>query len=79
MAGQYSPAEHTIQQMVALNSGPWISPAGLDSILVNRTHERDMDAPQSPGNLQAQVALYSPVQSVTPLAEVEKKGHPARH
>jgi DNA-binding NtrC family response regulator len=71
--GNIRQLEHTIQQMVAMNSGPWISPVGLDSILVNRQRERNMDTPQSLGNLQAGVADYSAPQSVTPLAEVEKR------
>src|SRR5581483_7545788 len=33
--GNIRELEHTVQQMVAMNSGPWIGPADLGSVLVN--------------------------------------------
>jgi DNA-binding NtrC family response regulator len=38
--GNVRELEHTVQQMVAMNSGPWISVADLPSAVVNRSFER---------------------------------------
>jgi DNA-binding NtrC family response regulator len=40
--GNVRELEHTVQQMVAMNSGPWISVADLPSAVVNRSFERAM-------------------------------------
>ncbi len=68
--GNIRELEHTVQQMVAMNSGPWLSGADLPSSVVNRAFERKFDA--SPNNVPSSA---SPFESgaVTPLAEVEKQ------
>jgi DNA-binding NtrC family response regulator len=71
--GNIRELEHTVQHMVAMNTGPWIGPADLPTTLVHRKLERNLDASQSLGNLPAHPASYSESQPVTPLAEVEKK------
>ncbi len=71
--GNIRELEHTIQQMVAMNSGPWIGPADLPTTLINRKSERNLDASHSLANLQAHLNSYPAPQSITPLAEVEQK------
>jgi DNA-binding NtrC family response regulator len=71
--GNIRELEHTIQQMVAMNSGPWLSMADLPSTLVNRSLERNLCASESLGNLGAQLNHFAAPQGVVPLAEVEKK------
>jgi DNA-binding NtrC family response regulator len=67
--GNVRELEHAVQQMVAMNSGQWISKADLPSALSNRTLERRFESspagPQSP---------FEPASmQVIPLAEVEKR------
>ena len=72
--GNVRELEHTVQQMVAMNSGPWLTSTDLPSTVANRTFERqlethangtssDIPAPQS--SLAAEMIM--------PLAEVEKR------
>ncbi len=70
--GNIRELEHTVQQMVAMNSGPWIGSADLPTTLLNRNRERALDTSPSLGNLQAHLASYPAPQAITPLAEVEK-------
>jgi DNA-binding NtrC family response regulator len=70
--GNIRELEHTVQQMVAMNSGPWINPAELPTPLVNRKLERNQVAARSLENLQTHLAGYPAPHAVTPLAEVEK-------
>ncbi len=70
--GNIRELEHSIQQMVAMNSGPWITTADLPTSLVNRKLECNQDASQSLEHLQSHLASYPAPQSITPLAEVEK-------
>lgn len=67
--GNIRELEHTVQQMVAMNTGPWIGPADLPTTLVNRNRERNLNASHSPAHLTNDSAP----QSVIPLADVEKK------
>jgi DNA-binding NtrC family response regulator len=63
--------EHAIQHMVAMNSGPWITPLELPTTVVNRRIEKHHSFPeiQSP----ASSPLTSQSCPVLPLAEVEKR------
>ena len=72
--GNVRELEHTIQQMVAMNSGPWLTPADLPSTVVNRSFERDLQG-SSPGNGSSGAGLLANFmgQGVLPLAEVEKR------
>jgi DNA-binding NtrC family response regulator len=70
--GNIRELEHTVQQMVAMNSGPWLGPADLPSPIRNRKLEHDIATAESLGNLHSSLNSYYP-QSITPLAEVEKK------
>ena len=69
--GNVRQLEHTVQQMVAMNSGQWISTADLPSHLINDKREREYGSsppPRSPGS-----SFESANQSVVPLAEVERR------
>ena len=70
--GNVRELEHTVQQMVAMNSGPWITPADLPSTVVNRSLQREFEGsgttmPPSfhPGGFEQR--------GIIPLAEVEKR------
>jgi DNA-binding NtrC family response regulator len=66
--GNIRQLEHAVQQLVAMNTGPWISPADLPSVVVNRSHEIKSSGaglPSSPFQLTPEPVL--------PLAEVEKR------
>lgn len=71
--GNVRELEHTVQQMVAMNSGPWISVADLPSTVVNRNFERAISASNGNGS---QSAIPRPtgqgIASILPLAEVER-------
>ena len=71
--GNVRELEHTVQQMVAMNSGPWFSPGDLPSSILNQKIEREMIAqdiasPASPV-FQSQCSM----DSVVPLEELEKR------
>ena len=70
--GNIRELEHTVQQMVAMNSGPWITPADLPSTIVNQSLERSFEANSAeathsflPGGFERH--------GIVPLAEVEKR------
>ena len=69
--GNVRQLEHAVQQMVAMNSGPWLSPGDLVSVIGNHNAEerfRSKDAggvSPSPG--------FEAVEPVLPLAEVERR------
>jgi len=71
--GNIRELEHTVQQMVAMNSGPWLGPADLPSALTNRRREHDITTFESLGNLHDHLSSFSSAQPVIPLAEVEKR------
>ena len=71
--GNIRELEHTIQQMVAMNSGPWLSMADLPSAVLNRTREKDATMADSLSSLHAHVNGSCSPEGVIPLAEVEKK------
>lgn len=67
--GNVRELEHTVQQMVAMNSGPWISKADLPSAVVNQSSERAVSnggAASSPG------PALTDGSGIRPLAEVER-------
>ncbi len=72
--GNVRELEHTIQRMVAMNSGPWITPADLPSTVMNQSFERQFETSS------VETAKFLPSfsggfagQSIIPLAEVEKR------
>ena len=71
--GNIRELEHSVQQMVAMNSGPYIGMADLPSSLVNQSLERRVLAQES----VPAIAYPSPFQSagagILTLAEVEKR------
>jgi DNA-binding NtrC family response regulator len=79
--GNIRELEHTVQQMVAMNSGPWITAADLPSTVVNQTLERQFVAAQRPAASDPYPLTSSPFPSdgpagrhaIIPLAEVEKR------
>ena len=72
--GNVRELEHTVQQMVTMNSGPWITPADLPSTLANRSFERQLQAESSPESTAGASFFTGAMgQSVIPLAETEKR------
>lgn len=71
--GNVRELEHTVQQMVAMNSGPWFSMSDLPSNVMNGKLEREElagdEATPAPSLYQAAAST----DSVIPLAEVEKR------
>jgi transcriptional regulator with PAS, ATPase and Fis domain len=67
--GNVRELEHSVQQMVAMNSGPWLGRADLPSTVINRDSEtRIADHVINPS---ASSHAAGPA-GVTPLAEIEK-------
>jgi DNA-binding NtrC family response regulator len=72
--GNVRELEHTVQQMVAMNSGPWFSAADLPSSVLTQQMERGLIANEAAA--AAAPSLYQSAVSadvVVPLAEVEKR------
>jgi transcriptional regulator with PAS, ATPase and Fis domain len=71
--GNVRELEHTVQQMVAMNSGPWLSNADLPSSVLNRNLEREIPIGNAtappPTGFQAVISL----DAVVPLTEIEKR------
>ncbi|MBV9939216.1 MAG: sigma-54-dependent Fis family transcriptional regulator [Acidobacteriaceae bacterium] len=70
--GNIRELEHAVQQMVAMNSGPWITPADLPSPVVNRSFERSLKAAHQATAASPFGGLFES-QGIIPLAEVEKR------
>jgi DNA-binding NtrC family response regulator len=71
--GNVRELEHSVQQMVAMNSGPWLSRADLPSTVINRDSEQRIanhDLSPSPSGGQGDTSGPA---GVTPLAEIEKR------
>jgi DNA-binding NtrC family response regulator len=70
--GNVRELEHAIQHMVAMNSGPWLTPVELPTTVTNRAIEKGIDH-----SLQSPTLLASAFSQggcpVLPLAEVEKR------
>jgi DNA-binding NtrC family response regulator len=72
--GNVRQLEHTVQQMVAMNSGQWISNADLPSALSNLSRETAFHQSASSAARSALFPSDGPAsQQVIPLAEVEKR------
>jgi DNA-binding NtrC family response regulator len=71
--GNVRELEHTVQQLVAMNSGPWISKADLPSAVVNRSFERAITG-ESVGNGAEKpgAGAWMNGNGIRPLAEVER-------
>jgi DNA-binding NtrC family response regulator len=65
--GNVRELEHTVQQMVAMNSGPWLSPADLPTAIANHRAETRISRATDLGSSPLDGA------SVTPLAELERR------
>ena len=73
--GNVRELEHTLQQMIAMNSGPWLAAPDLPSTIVNRSTERKMagEMSGSPMPVSAGAAGIAGQEAIVPLAEVEKQ------
>lgn len=74
--GNVRELEHTVQRMVAMNSGPWISAADLPSTLVNRSlqeHTSGQQAPSGQPSPTSPPGMHPAYSGIVPLAEVEKR------
>jgi len=70
--GNVRELEHVLQQMIAMNSGPWLNGADLPSFVLNRSLERHVTAESR--DLSSEDSPVLPgSQTVLPLAEVEKR------
>jgi DNA-binding NtrC family response regulator len=70
--GNIRELEHTVQQMVAMNSGPWITPADLPSTVVNRSRERGFEAEYTE-IANSFLSGGFEQHGIVPLADVEKR------
>lgn len=71
--GNVRELEHTVQQMVAMNSGTWISAADLPSSILNRKAERELLSGIAPSILPRASSGPPSIESVLPLDEIEKR------
>ena len=72
--GNIRELEHTIQQMVAMNSGPWLSCADLPTSLANRKREQEHLASDSLSALGTRLNEGAGFpRGIEPLAEVERR------
>ena len=70
--GNIRELEHTVQQMVAMNSGPWLTPVDLPSAIANRGAERMMSRGAAAG-VGGSPFPEAHGNSILPLADVEKR------
>ena len=71
--GNVRELQHTVQQMVAMNSGPWITPVDLPSTVANRSLERAFEANGAEAAQSFHLGGFAQQQGIVPLAEVEKR------
>lgn len=71
--GNVRELEHTVQQMVAMNSGPWFSPGDLPSSILNQKIEREMIAQDIASPASPVFQNQCSMDSVVPLEELEKR------
>jgi DNA-binding NtrC family response regulator len=71
--GNVRELEHTVQQMVAMNSGPWFSPGDLPSSILNQRMERDMTAQEVASPVAPVFQSHAGMDSVVPLEELERR------
>ncbi len=69
--GNIRELEHALQHMVAMNSGPWLTPVDLPSTVINRRIEHRQLIPELSQPASSPFSAHGcPVQ---PLAEIEKR------
>lgn len=71
--GNIRELEHTVQQMIAMNSGPWLTAADLPTTVANRKAEQHLLSSEPLAHLQTHLGSFAAPQGVIPLADVEKK------
>ncbi len=74
--GNVRELEHAVQQMIAMNSGPWITVADLPSAIVNHSFERQLEGRNQEISSSASpfaAGMNGAGSTVIPLAEVERK------
>jgi DNA-binding NtrC family response regulator len=73
--GNIRELEHTVQQMVAMNSGPWITPVDLPSTIANRSLERAFETNCSQATSSPPSSFGNGIENggIIPLAEVERR------
>jgi DNA-binding NtrC family response regulator len=73
--GNIRELEHTVQQMVAMNSGPWITPVDLPSAVANRSLERALETNYAQATISPPDSFSNRFEGggIVPLAEVEKR------
>ncbi|HEX4169870.1 MAG TPA: sigma-54 dependent transcriptional regulator [Bryobacteraceae bacterium] len=70
--GNIRELEHTVQRMVAMNSGPWLSPGDLPTTLVNKKLESGEFSENSLLPLAGNLNRLEP-RGIEPLADVERR------
>jgi transcriptional regulator with PAS, ATPase and Fis domain len=70
--GNVRELEHTVQRLVAMNTGPWLTIADLPSALVNHRWEREQTG-RATAEEEAAKLTSDRESSVIPLDEVEKR------
>jgi DNA-binding NtrC family response regulator len=70
--GNVRELEHSVQQMVAMNSGPWITPTDLPSTIINRSLQREFET-NGTATVHSLRPIGSELHGIIPLAEVEKR------
>jgi len=71
--GNVRELEHSVQQMVAMNSGPWLARADLPSTVINRDSEQRIANHDMSPSPSGDTSDTSGPAGVTPLAEIEKR------
>jgi DNA-binding NtrC family response regulator len=71
--GNVRELEHAVQQMVAMNSGPWLTSADLPSTVANRRAERYFERATPDRPFATGIAAENAMpRTIIPLAELEK-------
>jgi DNA-binding NtrC family response regulator len=71
--GNVRELEHTVQQMVAMNSGPWFSAVDLPSNILNQKLEREIISGETTPSVASIYQTPASSDAVVPLAELEKR------
>jgi DNA-binding NtrC family response regulator len=73
--GNVRELEHTVQRMVAMNSGPWITPVDLPSTMANHSLESALETNYAQVTISPPDSFSNGFQrgGIVPLAEVEKR------
>jgi DNA-binding NtrC family response regulator len=71
--GNVRELEHTVQQMVAMNSGPWLTAADLPSAIANADREKAVSSSASLASLQSHLGSFPAPAAIIPLVEVERR------